>query len=247
MVDTYAWVEHHCSPPDARGTTTEEWVLEQQVFCSDSIPRGHRRVWDGMIFIYDDEARRRMREEELLRQSAAEKAKQKARIIDEKLKDIASRIRHRREMEKERLAAERWRASEERKERERMERAKANQAIQDAWRRYEKGWEDLVKGSDRSIPFSTIPWPLISTPTRSKLNEITAADIGFFLLSPLHSDGQTGKERIRRALMIWHPDRFQKILGRVMATDRAAVEAGAGTVARCLNDLMARETEKARR
>ncbi|KAJ7251507.1 hypothetical protein B0H12DRAFT_1018644 [Mycena haematopus] len=200
-----------------------------------------------MIFIYDDECRRRMREEERIRQSAAEKVKQKARIIDEKLKEIESRIRHRREMEKERLAAERWRASEARKEHERNERVKVNQAVRNAWRRYEKGWEDLLKSCDSPIAFSTIPWPVTSTPTKSKLNEITATDIGFFLLSALHSEGQTGKARIRRAQLLWHPDRFQQILGRVVATDKAAVETGAGIVARFLNDLMAQETEKARR
>ncbi|KAF8210353.1 hypothetical protein K438DRAFT_152190 [Mycena galopus ATCC 62051] len=234
MVDTYAWVEHHCSPPIARRKTTEEWVLEQQILCTDSIPRGHR---DGFIFIYDDEYR--MREQEQLRQ-------QKARI-DEKLKDIECRIRRRREMEQERLAAERLRVSEERKEREKVERARANQAMRGEWRRYEKGWEDLLQCPERSISFSTIPWPLASTPSRPRLDEITATDIAFFLLSPLHSEGQTGKERIRRAQLIWHPDRFQKILGRVSATDKAVVETAAGIVARCLNDLMAREAQKARR
>ncbi|KAJ6499226.1 hypothetical protein C8R45DRAFT_822129 [Mycena sanguinolenta] len=243
MADTYAWVEHHCSPPIARGNlkTTEEWVLEQQVLCSDSIPRNR----DSMIFIYDDECWRWMREEEEIRQSA-ERLKQKARLIDEKLREIESRIRHRREMEKERLATERRRASEERKERERNERAKANQAVRDAWIRYERGW-DLLKYHERPIAFSTIPWPVTSTPPRSKLKDITASDIGSFLLSPLHSQGETGKERIRRAQLIWHPDRFQKILGRVLAEDKVAIETGAGIVARCLNDLMVLETQKARR
>lgn len=242
MVDTYAWVEHHCSPPITRGRTTEEWVMEQQ-----SVPRSHRGVWDGILFAYDDESWRRMREEEQIRLAAAEKAKQRARIIDERLRDIESRIRHRREVEKERLAAERWQASEERKERDRIERERTNQATRDAWRRYEKGWEDIARCPDRPISFSTIPWPLASMPKRSKLDEITANDIGFFLLSPLHSEGQAAKERIRRAQLIWHPDRFQKVLGRVTAADKTGVETGAGIVARCLNDLMARETGKARR
>jgi hypothetical protein len=145
-------------------------------------------------------------------------------------------------MEKERL-----RASAEQKERERSVRAKADQAFRDAWTSYEKGWQDLVKCPHRQLSFSTIPWPLTSMATASALDEITATEIGFFLLSPLHSEGQTGKERIRRAQLIWHPDRFQKILGRVVAMDKDTVEAGAGIVARCLNDLMAQETEKARR
>ncbi|KAJ6587000.1 hypothetical protein DFH09DRAFT_1142234 [Mycena vulgaris] len=241
MADTYAWVEHHCSTLDSRGRKTEKWVLEQQIFYS-ATPRGHHKVWDDMIFMYENEAQRWMRDEEESRLSAAQRKKEKARIIEDELKRIESRIRRMREMEKERLAATRSRASAELKEREKAERAKADQAIQDAWRRYEKGWADLVMSEPT---FATVPWPLVSTPTT--LEQITSVDIEFFLRSPLHSEGQTAKERIRRAQLRWHPDRFIRILAKVKSTDREVVEAGAGVVARCLNDLMARETGKSRR
>ncbi|KAJ6593977.1 hypothetical protein B0H19DRAFT_977174 [Mycena capillaripes] len=242
MADTYAWVENHCVPHDSRGKKTEKWVLEQQI-----LYHGHPKPWEGLIFMYDDEVRRRMKDEEEIQQFLAQKDKRKARIIDEKIKQIENRIRHRREMEKQRIAAERFRAAAEHTERQRHERAKADQATREAWTRYEKGWEDIARCSPGPISFSAIPWPLISKPTPDRLDQITATEIGMFLFSPLHSEGHNTKERIRRAQLIWHPDRFQKILRRVVFSDQSLVEAGAGLVARYLNDLMAREMGKARR
>jgi len=228
MADTYVWVEHHCSTLDSRGRKTEKWVLEQQIFYSTIPPRGHRKVW-----VDKDENEAHWNEEES-RRSAAQRAKEKTRNIEDELKRIESRIRHRREMEKERIAAERWRASVELKEREKSERGRVERAVRDAWARYEKGWEDLAKSEQ--ITFCTIPWPLASTPKTLEQLTAMAQEIGSFLLSPLHSEGQTKKERIRKAQLRWHPDRF-RLLGKVESTERAAVEAAAGIVARCLNDL----------
>ncbi|KAJ7497371.1 hypothetical protein FB451DRAFT_1211195 [Mycena latifolia] len=238
MTDTYAWVESHCSnlDSDSRRRKTEKWVHEQQIFYSAN-PRDHLKGWDDMILIYDNGAQRWMREEEESRQ----REKEKARIIEEELKRIENRIRRRREME---TAAARSRAAEL-KARERSKRAKAEQAIQDAWRRYEKGWVDLANSNSEQTAFTTVPWPLAWTP--KTVEQITPVEMEFFLLSPLHSEDQTAKERIRRAQLRWHPDRFRRILGKVKSTDRAAVEEGAGAVARCLNDMMARETDKSRR
>ncbi|KAJ7045593.1 hypothetical protein C8F04DRAFT_441453 [Mycena alexandri] len=234
MADTYAWVEHRCTSVDSRGTTTEEWVFEQQIFHSQSTPRSIRNWSD--IFTHGNEAQRRMREAEQVREAAARREREKARILEE-LKHIESRIRHRRAMERERIAAEKLRTFGEnlKREQERTERVKADQAMRDAWRKYEKGWNDLGKAD--KIALANIPWPCIST---SNLDDITSREIGAFLLSPLHSEGQTAKERIRRAQLRWHPDRFQKILQKMpKGADRTAAETRAGCIARCLNDLMA--------
>ncbi|KAJ7703119.1 hypothetical protein B0H17DRAFT_922784 [Mycena rosella] len=234
IVDTYTWVEHHCATLDSRGRNTEKWVLEQQIFYSAPC-RDYRTVLDDMTFAYGNEAQRWKRDVDEARRVATQRERrEKARIIEEELKRIEGRIRHRREKEKERAAAARSRTSAELKERARIERAKADQLIQDAWRRYEKGWADLVK--ETTVTFSMIPWPLVSTAI--SLDMITPADTEFLLLSPLHSEGQAAKERIKRALLRWHPDRFCRILAKVKSTDRAAVEAGALAVAKCLNDLL---------
>ncbi|KAJ7783257.1 hypothetical protein B0H16DRAFT_1710055 [Mycena metata] len=228
MADTYAWVEHRCTPVDSRGTTTEEWVFEQQIFHSESTPRSIRN-WSGIV-TYGNEAQRRMREAEQVREAAARREREKAMILEE-LKRIESRIRHRRAMEKERIAAEKLRTLGEKRERERMER---DQAMRDAWRKYEKGWDDLGKAD--KIALSSIPWPC----STSNPDNLTSREIGAFLLSPLHSEGQTAKERIRRSLLRWHPDRFQKVLRKMPKdAERTVAETRAGCIARSLNDLMA--------
>ncbi|KAK7057122.1 hypothetical protein R3P38DRAFT_2839437 [Favolaschia claudopus] len=142
-----------------------------------------------------------------------DRAWQKARLVEEHLREIENRIRRRRELEKEKIAGGA----------RRNEIAKTQRKVREAWHRYEKGWEDLLKCQTNDECISQ--------------DVFTADDIGFFLLSPLHSEGQTTKERLKGARLIWHPDRFRKFLARVVDTDKAAVEKG-------LNELAAREMAK---
>ncbi|KAJ6625569.1 hypothetical protein B0H10DRAFT_1782931 [Mycena sp. CBHHK59/15] len=246
MAKTYAWVERQCASLDSRGRKTEKWVLEQRIFYpgSSTAPRHHHKGWEDTIYDCKDAAQKWMREEEEARWSAAQREREKARIIEDELRRIEKRIRHRREVEEQRIAAERSHTWAALKERERKERAKRDQALRDAWKKYEKGWEDLTASRLDRVGFLAIPWPLRSPPMT--VEQITPAEIELFLLSPLHSEGQSKKDRIRGAQLRWHPDRFRRILGTVETKDKAAVEAGAGIVARCLNDLMARETVKSR-
>jgi hypothetical protein len=62
-----------------------------------------------------------------------------------------------------------------------------------------------------------------------------------FLLSPAHSPGVSSKDRIRAALRRWHPDKFARLLGLVVESDRDAVTDGVGIVVRCLNEMLERE------
>ncbi|KAJ7770149.1 hypothetical protein DFH07DRAFT_805927 [Mycena maculata] len=232
MADTYAWVENHCTSLDSRGKKTEKWVLEQQIFYPYSTPPVPRKVLDDMIFIYEDEPEGWMRDEGRV----GWREKEKKRMLEQELERIENRIRHRREMERRRLAAERWRSSAEIKRLEKDQRAKADQAIRDSWRAHEKGWEELRLKSAGQVTFSDIPWPMASTP--KTWEELEPREIRDFLLSPLHSETQSAKERIRKAQLRWHPDRFRWILGKAKGADKSTIEDGAGVVARCLNDMM---------
>jgi len=80
---------------------------------------------------------------------------------------------------------------------------------------------------------------MISPP--AKAGDVTPEAIVLFLFSPFHSEGQSRKERIRSAQLRWHPDRFRRLMDKVTEKDKSEVEEGVGIVARCLNDLMARE------
>ncbi|KAJ6499968.1 hypothetical protein C8R47DRAFT_271287 [Mycena vitilis] len=158
IADTHAWVDHHF-PADFRGTKTEKWVIDQQILYSN--PRSCRRAGDTMVFRYDDEAQRHRDEQFRYFAEQKEKERRRAKIIEDKMKEIEDRIRDRREAERQKIALERLRMAAEQKERERNERTrnertKADQAIRDAWARYEKGWQDLKEHPHtqlRSPPF----------------------------------------------------------------------------------------------
>lgn len=107
--------------------------------------------------------------------------------------------------------------------------AEAEKMVQDEVRRLQEARAEAER-------FESIPWPMVSQP--HKVEDITPARMAMFLLSPMHSEGQSKKERVRAALRRWHPDRFGRTLGRVNDQDRVAVERGAGIIVRCLNSLL---------
>ena len=251
MAKTYAWVVEQETVRFGKDCRqVDHWVLEQQVFFSESlVPRRIRKasgpgalqqtVWEEMVYGYEEDAVRWMRHEEEARRMAIQREKEKTRLVQEEVRRIEARIRQRRDQEKQRLAEDRSRAYAEFIEREKREQARADQIMIDAWRAYETRWTAITSSSD-PLTFRTIPWPVISPPL--SLESITPRNIVVFLFSQLHSKNQSRRERIRSAQLRWHPDRFRRLMGRVIEQDKATVEEGVGIVARCLNDLMARET-----
>ena len=250
MAQTYAWVvEQEFVRLEKRSKKTEQWVLEQQILLMDGTRRQRsdngaprRKMWEEMVYVYEVEAEKWMLHEEEARRMAAEREKEKARLIQEEIKRIEARIRNKRDAEKRKMVEEKLRVYAEHKDREKG-RAKAEKAVVDAWRNYEDQWATLATSSE-PLTFTEIPWPLISPP--SSATNITSAGVVLFLFSPFHSQNLSRKDRIRSAQLRWHPDRFRRLMGRVAQQDRAAVEEGVGAVARCLNDLMARETNASR-
>ncbi|KAI9442349.1 hypothetical protein H4582DRAFT_1809637 [Lactarius indigo] len=148
--------------------------------------------------------------------------------------------RWRREEGRQRRRHECHRAEEQRGREERQNQSVERRRQAEAWKAYERQWAAIAIGKDDSpLTFRSVPWPMI-VPPRS-VREVTSEAVAKFILSHAHSEGVSRKDRIKSALRRWHPDRFGRILNRVDGKDRAAVERGVGTVARCLNDLLARE------
>lgn len=249
MAQTYTWVvEQEFVKFDKRNINTEQWIVEQQIFLTTrteqpSRGRGTRpEVWEEIVYTHEVEADRWLRQEEQARQMAEEREREEeeARTAQENIRRIEARIRQKREEEKRRLAEERLqKAYHEQREREKRERTKSERATIDAWHNYEMRWAGLAALTE-PLAFSDIPWPLVSA--AGDVESIMPAKIVAFLFSPLHSQSLSRKEKIRNAQLRWHPDRFQRLLKRVAEEDKAIVEEGVGVVARCLNDLMARET-----
>ena len=73
---------------------------------------------------------------------------------------------------------------------------------------------------------------------------LTEERVRAFVLSLAHSDGVSRRERIRRELRRWHPDKFGRYMGAVRDDERERVAEAAGLVVRALNALVAKENEK---
>jgi len=108
-----------------------------------------------------------------------------------------------------------------------------------AWDDYERRWKSLSADSDvRKLSFSSIPWPVVRPP-RSP-SELDLASVKAFLFSRSHSLEKSAKQRVRDAMLRFHPDRFEgRWMSKVRDSERAAVKEGIGRVARVLNDAMA--------
>jgi hypothetical protein len=180
-------------------------------------------------------------------------------IVEEEVEHIQSRIRARRDSEGGRFAEARARRAAQ----EVLRQAATKRAVEDAdcmrmaWARYEAGWaalmscpaapasgtttpkhesDGLAQQASGSLRFSSIPWPM--NPPPSTPTDITAALVSAFVLSSAHSAELSRRERVRAALLRWHPDRFGRFLERVEQAERADVEGAVGIVARCLNELL---------
>lgn len=238
---------------DRQENPTERWVNDQIHLASRS-NQGRRkmtpteteelrqRMWDEFQYEYETEAHRWMKSEEEMRRRTREREEEKNRLIQNEVRRIQARVRQRRDSERHIIAEERRREADKARERVMREHARAERAMVEAWNVYELRWVALSAAYDGIfLKFRDIPWPLLVPPLTPE--EITAEGIEAFILSPLHSQEQTTKERIRAGLLRWHPDRFCRVLGRVRESERSAVEEGVGIVVRCLNDLLSKDNK----
>ncbi|KAF9516629.1 hypothetical protein BS47DRAFT_1340507 [Hydnum rufescens UP504] len=120
-----------------------------------------------------------------------------------------------------------------------------NEARRDreGWESYVSRWKFLSSSASSSktsrlLLFGDIPWPIYST-RGFKPHEITKERVGRFILSRFHSTDKSPRERLRSALILWHPDKFDtKWLPRVDPSEQALVKEGVSAVVRALNELM---------
>jgi hypothetical protein len=128
---------------------------------------------------------------------AVEREKDKAKVIEAEIRRIQARVQ-KKENERKRLAEEKLWAAETQREIKKQEEAKAKAkavvASADVWRSYESRWDSIALSSE-PLTFRTIPWPLATSP--SSTANIIPVGIVAFLPSPLHSEGQTRKDRPR--------------------------------------------------
>jgi len=251
MTETFTWVaEQEFMGRGKRGMKTEDWVRQQQqgmlnpkesVYHTPrtrTISKVRDQEWEELIYVYEIEADQWMRQEERARRVALERERARLRIQEE-LRRIDARYQHKREADRLARDEARYKAFVEK---ERRDRVKLDKLILEAWANYEERWSTLPTSSEK-LDFKTTPWPLILPPRDTE--DITQDAIVGFLFSPLHSQDQSRKDRIRSAQLRWHPDRFRRFTARLSEEDKASVEEGVGIVARCLNELMEKEKKRA--
>lgn len=153
------------------------------------------------------------------------------------------RLEKERQERRERGRRERREAHEQEEERQRKRRErKAVEEMTHAWQSYSTSW-DALNSNPPTFPtlhFQNIPWPIRHRPASPE--QLTVEAISAFVLSPSHSRGKSRKQRIREALLVYHPDRFDKWTRLVRdKSDRQVVCEAAGSVVRILNALLEAE------
>lgn len=112
-------------------------------------------------------------------------------------------------------------------------------ALTKAWASYQLRWAALTQSNALEAPltYTAIPWPVANEPFNP--SSLTPERMSTFLLSSLHSPEKVPMERIREAMKLWHPDKFEgRFMGAIAVSDRAVVREGLGMVARGLIELM---------
>lgn len=119
----------------------------------------------------------------------------------------------------------------------------ALQRAQARWEAYEARWHAVSADADASMSadlrFCDVPWPVCELLVDRDIQGLTAHAIGEFLFESLdvrldesirgHSKKIARKERmerIRGALVRWHPDKVAPLLGRIVPEDAQMVREG---------------------
>lgn len=181
--------------------------------------------------------RRRAEEERRAREhQRAEEARKRDAAERREREEQARLERERRERQEQEERRRRW--GEPTYERASRPPLRSEPSIIDAWNSYELRWSALsVASSTQPITFRNIPWPLLRVPNGPE--SVTPQAVGAFLLSPLHSQDKSRKERLRSAMLRWHSDKFEgRWMARIDESERAMVKEAVGAVARSLTELM---------
>ncbi|KAA1476778.1 hypothetical protein DENSPDRAFT_785529 [Dentipellis sp. KUC8613] len=124
-----------------------------------------------------------------------------------------------------------------------------DRGVAQAWAVYEQRWAELNAalgaGAPDPLTFAGVPWPVREAPRQA--DDLRPQAIKGFVLAAAHSPGVPKRERIRRALKRWHPDKFARVVDRVEDGEKEAVRAAAGVVVRCLNDMLEKENDAGER
>ncbi|OSD08133.1 hypothetical protein PYCCODRAFT_1441872 [Trametes coccinea BRFM310] len=97
------------------------------------------------------------------------------------------------------------------------------------WEAYETRWRALL-ASDRPVAFADVPWPVPTPP--SSVDDIRPEAVAQFFVDSLKVPGNTATEpeRLRSAILRWHPDKMSAIFSRTVEADVDSVREGVNVV-----------------
>jgi hypothetical protein len=181
-----------------------------------------------------------------VRSSVSQRIREEQRIHEEQRIRDEQRAHDEQRAREERIRQENERLNQQFQAKERRDHAAKGhpRRIAEAWEAYEENWRRLnsqARNNNFVLTFAAMPWPMLNPP--SEPDDITRKAISNFILSNYHSTSKTRKERLREALLKWHPDRFEsRFLQKVPeGIERERVREGVGNVIRSLNELTAAE------
>lgn len=137
-------------------------------------------------------------------------------------------------------------------ERERQRREREGRQRRVARQEYDHKWQALLSDDGRpyegQLKFVDIPWPIFDAfkaemSTAPRVEDLTETAIRKFLLpvsaAPLMDDAKEKRDRLREAMLRFHPDKFEGRMMRFVAeTERGLVREGIAQVVRVLNGLL---------
>lgn len=187
----------------------------------------------------------------LERELSAFKKEEAERLRREAIREAVKREAERRKQEELRREEERKRQEErerrEREEREREEKRQREQAEQErrareertesikaSWTTYGQFW--ATNRLPLNVTFASIRWPILEQPKTPQ--DLELHKIQEFILSPHHSKERTDRQRVKDALLRWHPDKFRRVLENVTSGEKDRVRDGADIVAKHLNTIL---------
>ncbi|KAI0674407.1 hypothetical protein C8Q78DRAFT_966705 [Trametes maxima] len=102
------------------------------------------------------------------------------------------------------------------------------------WESYQSRWRGLLN-SDRPVAFADIPWPVSDSP--SSVDELNPDSVVQFFVDSLLVPGNRASEtdRLRSALLRWHPDKMTSVFSRTVDSDLDTVQDGVNIVFRALH------------
>ncbi|OJT01713.1 hypothetical protein TRAPUB_7769 [Trametes pubescens] len=102
------------------------------------------------------------------------------------------------------------------------------------WDTYKTRWKVLL-ASNTPLAFADIPWPVAHQP--SSALDLQPEAVVLFFTESLQATGiaTTEADRLRSALLRWHPDKMSTVLARTVATDVDSVSEGVNIVFRALH------------